>query len=129
MTTGSAIRVARIYDTEGEAGARYLVTAGVPEEAVVPVPVGDDTVVSLRAAAVELDANGWTDVVLVTDTWHMARSRMMARDLGLAVQVAPVSDGPSASPSVRTRYMLRELAGIIFYRLVGGSSGPGTAVL
>jgi hypothetical protein len=59
----------------------------------------------------------------------MARSRAMARDLGLAVQTSPVTSGPAAADAVRGRYIVRELAGLLFYRLIGGSSGAGSAVL
>jgi uncharacterized SAM-binding protein YcdF (DUF218 family) len=115
--------------SEGEAGARYLVRAGLPKAAVHAVSTGVDTLISLRAAAAEADAHGWNSVILVTDPWHMARSRAMARDLGLAVQTSPVTSGPAAADAVRGRYIVRELAGLLFYRLIGGSSGAGSAVL
>lgn len=115
--------------TEGQAGRRYLASAGVPASALVAVPTGADTLLSLRAADAVLRDRGWISVVLVSDPWHLARSRMMARDLGLSVQVSPVTSGPSTERSVEARYILRELLGTLFYRLVGGSSGSGAAVL
>jgi uncharacterized SAM-binding protein YcdF (DUF218 family) len=115
--------------SEGEAGARYLVKAGLPRSSVHAVTTGIDTLLSLRAAAAEVSAHGWDSVILVTDPWHMARSRAMARDLGLAVQTSPVTSGPATDDAVRARYITRELAGLLFYRLVGGSSGSGSAVL
>lgn len=115
--------------SEGEAGARYLVGTGLPESSVDAVTTGIDTLISLRAAAAEADARGWNSVILVTDPWHMARSRAIARDLGLAVQTSPVTSGPATDDAVRARYIARELAGLLFYRLVGGSSGSGSAVL
>jgi uncharacterized SAM-binding protein YcdF (DUF218 family) len=127
ITTGGG----QVGDTmsEGEAGARYLVGAGLPESAVNAVTTGIDTLISLRAAAAEADENGWDSVILVTDPWHMARSRAMARDLGLSVQTSPVTSGPATDDAIRARYVARELAGLLFYRLVGGSSGSGSAVL
>jgi uncharacterized SAM-binding protein YcdF (DUF218 family) len=115
--------------SEGEAGARYLVSDGLPESSVDAVATGIDTLISLRAAAAEARAHGWDSVILVTDPWHMARSRAIARDLGLDVQTSPVTSGPAADDAVRARYIARELAGLLFYRLVGGSSGSGSAVL
>lgn len=115
--------------TEGQAGRRYLATAGVPESALIAVPTGVDTLLSLRAADTVLRERGWNSVVLVSDPWHLARSRMMARDLGLSVEVSPVTSGPSTVRSVEARYLARELLGILFYRLVGGSSGSGAAVI
>lgn len=115
--------------TEGEAGRRYLAQAGIDPDAIISVPVGVDTLISLRAARAVMTTEQWTSAILVTDAWHMARSRMMARDLGMTVQTSPVTTGPAAAASVRQRYLLRELAGALFYRLVGGSSGAGSAVL
>lgn len=115
--------------TEGQAGAAYLVGLGIPKAAVTAVPTGIDTLLSLRAAAVVTRENGRDSVILVTDPWHMARSRAMARDLGMSVQTSPVTAGPATEPGIRTKYIARELAGLVYYRLLGGSSGPGSAVL
>lgn len=115
--------------SEGEAGERYLVDAGLPKSAVIAVTTGIDTLISLRAAAAVANGNGWDSVILVTDPWHMARSRAIARDLGLTVQTSPVTRGPATDDAVRARYIARELAGLLFYRLIGGSSGSGSAVL
>ena len=76
-----------------------------------------------------LTENGWTSVVLVTDPWHAARASLMASDLGLAVQVSPVQDGPSLRDGVAPAYVTREALGILYYRLTGGSSGAGSTVL
>lgn len=115
--------------TEGAAGARYLADRGIDESNLTAVGTGDDTLVSLRDADVVLTARGWTTVVLVTDPWHAARAGMMARDLGWAVQVSPVTAGPSVVGGVEPRYVLREALGILFYRLTGGSSGLGSTVM
>lgn len=115
--------------TEGTAGERYLAAAGVPASALIAVPTGVDTLLSLRAANAVLREHGWRTVILVSDPWHLARSRMMARDLGLSAQVSPVTSGPSTARSVEARYILRELLGTLFYRLVGGSSGSGASVI
>jgi len=115
--------------TEGAAGAAYLAAAGIEKGALTAVGDGDDTLASLRSAADLLTANGWTSVVLVTDPWHAARAAVMARDLGLAVQVSPVTDGPSVRDGVQPRYVLREALGVLFYRLTGGSSGVGSTVM
>ena len=68
-------------------------------------------------------------MVLVTDPWHAARSALMATDLGLAVQVSPVQQGPSLRQDVVPRYVMREALGVLYYRLTGGSSGAGSTVV
>lgn len=114
--------------TEGAAGREYLLDNGLPEPAVVAVGVGDDTLVSLRAARTVLAEHGWTDVVIVTDPWHSERAALMARDLGLTVQTSPVTTGPSVAPGVAPKYLARETLGTLFYLLTGGSSGLGASV-
>jgi uncharacterized SAM-binding protein YcdF (DUF218 family) len=115
--------------TEGAAGAAYLAELGIDPSALTAVGSGDDTLASLRAAEVLLAENGWHSVVLVTDPWHAARSRMMAQDLGMNVRVSPVQEGPSVRAGTAPRYVLRETLGVLYYRLTGGSSGVGTAVM
>jgi hypothetical protein len=53
----------------------------------------------------------------------------MATDLGLSVELSPVLNGPSTQSGVQTRYIIRETLGVLYYRLTGGSSGAGSAVL
>ncbi len=115
--------------TEGAAGAAYLTGVGIEQADLTVVGTGADTLASLRAANAVLTANGWTSIVLVTDPWHAARASMMASDLGLTVQVSPVSDGPSVRAAVAPAYLTREALGILYYRLTGGSSGAGSTVL
>lgn len=115
--------------TEAEAGKRYLVADGIPAGAIVAVPRGNDTLVSVRAAARKALRSGWGSVIVVSDPWHVARVRMIARDAGLIAQVSPVDSGPATDRSVEARYLERELLGVLYYRLVGGSSGTGAAVL
>lgn len=115
--------------TEAASGLTYLVGQGVPADAVDAVGEGNDTLVSLRAGAAELHRQGWESVVLVTDPWHAYRSSVIARDLGLTVEVSSVDSGPAAGTGVAPRYLLRETLGTLYYRLVGGSSGLGYEVL
>lgn len=115
--------------TEGAAGRQALIDAGIPAGSVTAVGVGNDTLVSLRAAAEVLHERGWNSVVLVTDPWHAHRSQLMARDLGLAAQVSPVDQGPATRRSIIPAYVARETAGTLFYLVVGGASGAGNPVL
>ncbi len=115
--------------TEGEAGRQYLADAGLPADALTAVGTGNDTLVSLRAADDILRQRGWRSVTLVTDPWHAERSRLIASDLGLDVQVSSVTQGPAVEPGVEPRYVYRETLGTLFYLLTGGSSGAGSAVL
>jgi vancomycin permeability regulator SanA len=78
--------------TEAEASRRYLVEAGVPESAILFENEGSSTLESLQRVDSLLDAQDITEVVIVTDAYHAARSRLVARSLGLQAHV-------SATPS------------------------------
>lgn len=118
--------------TEGAAGAAYLADQlglAASNEVLTAVPTGNDTLTSLRAAATVLDARGWTRVVLVTDPAHAFRAQRTAQDLGLDAGVSSVTEGPAVEADVQWRYHLRETAGLLFYLVLGGSSGSTDSVL
>jgi uncharacterized SAM-binding protein YcdF (DUF218 family) len=112
--------------TEASAGARYLEQQGVPSEDLVQVPTGSDTLLSLRATAIELRKRGWKSAVLVTDPWHSLRSRTMARDLSINAVTSPVHTGPAVrGRTTEFRYIVRETAAYLYYRLFHRASAPG----
>lgn len=114
--------------TEAAAGARWLTGHRVPRSAVVAVPAGRDTLSSLRAVDAVFAMRHWGSAVLVTDPWHELRSRRIVGDLGLRVAVSPARSGPAVhTRSTELRYVLREAAGYLYYRLFHSdrTRGPG----
>jgi uncharacterized SAM-binding protein YcdF (DUF218 family) len=115
--------------SEAEAGADYLAEeAGVPREALLPVPEGVDTLESMRAVARVFEEEGLESAVLVTDPWHAMRSQRMAEDAGIDAASSPTRQGPA----VQTRttqfwYILRETPAYLLYRATGESiaGAPG----
>ena len=109
--------------TEGEAGARYLSAKGVR---VVAVGKGRNTLQSMRALQAYFATKGWHSAVLVTDPWHSLRSRRMADDLGIRAATSPTRRGPAnASRSTELRYVARETAAYLYYRIFHRSSEAG----
>lgn len=110
--------------TEAEAGAAYLKEHGVTS--VLAVGEGSDTLQSLRALDEAVADRGWASIVLVTDPWHSLRSRRMAQDLGFAVHTSPTRSGPAvATRGTELRYIARETAAYLYYRLFHRSSDAG----
>ena len=123
VTTGGG-RPGDVY-TEAEAGRRYLIEHGVPADAVVAVAEGFDTLSSLRAAAARAEADGWHSAVMVSDPWHSLRARTMARDAGLEAWTSPTRSGPIVQTrETQARYIVRETAATLFYRLTHASADP-----
>ena len=110
--------------TEAQAGAAFLEERGVD---VVAVPEGRNTLESLEAVEGLMTEQGWSSAVLVTDPWHSLRSRTMARDQGIDAETSPTRAGPSVrTRDTQLRYIARETAAYLYYRLLGrsGESGP-----
>ena len=114
--------------TEAESGRDYLAVAGVPWEALLTVPEGGDTLESMRAVSTALVERGWTSAVLVTDPWHAMRAERMAEDAGITAESSPTRQGPAVQTRVtQFRYILRETAAYLLYRVTGESiaGAPG----
>jgi uncharacterized SAM-binding protein YcdF (DUF218 family) len=114
--------------TEAEAGRDYLAEAGIPSDALLAVPEGVDTLESMRAVSSAFDQHGWHSAVLVTDPWHAMRAERMAEDSGLDVQSSPTRQGPAVQTrATQLRYILRETAAYLVYRVTGESvaGAPG----
>ncbi len=114
--------------TEAEAGRAYLVDAGVPEESLLAVPEGVDTLESMRAVGAAYGERGWSSAVLVTDPWHAMRAERMAEDAGVGAESSPTRQGPAVQTrATQFRYILRETAAYLLYRVTGESvaGAPG----
>jgi uncharacterized SAM-binding protein YcdF (DUF218 family) len=116
--------------TEAEAGRRYLISRGVPARDVVAVGQGGDTLGSLQAVAQRAERDGWDTALIVSDPWHSLRARTMARDSGLTAWTSPTRSGPVVQTrETQARYIVRETAALLFYRLTHASVDTETSGL
>ena len=114
--------------SEAEAGREYLADAGVPDDALLAVQEGADTLESMRAVATQFDDRGWDTAVLVTDPWHAMRAERMAEDAGMDASSSPTRQGPAVQTrTTQFRYIVRETAAYLLYRVTGASvaGAPG----
>lgn len=114
--------------TEAEAGRDYLASAGVPDDALLAVPEGVDTLESMRVVSAAFAERGWSTAVLVTDPWHSLRAERMAEDSGIEAESSPTRQGPAVQTrATQFRYILRETAAYLLYRATGESvaGAPG----
>lgn len=111
--------------SEAGAGQMYLARYGIPASAILPVEQGTDTLNSLTAAATVFNSHGWRSAVLVTDPWHELRARQMFRDVGIRTASSPTHSGPSVHDrTTEVRYISRETAAYLFYRVFGAATPP-----
>lgn len=106
--------------TEAQAGKNYLVgSLGVPDEAVVEINEGVDTLTSAQNFASLAAEYGWQNSVVVTDPSHSLRATEMVEDQGLEAWGSPTRHGPSvATRSAQLKSILHETGGLIYYKLV-----------
>lgn len=116
MVTGGKLPADRF--TEAEAGRRYLVDRGVPESAILMENAGTTTYESLESASVVLLGEGLDDVVLVSDSFHLKRSDLIADGMGLDARVSAAPDSVVTGWTSARRH-LEEAAGVALGRLVG----------
>lgn len=128
VTTGGG-REGDAY-TEAAAGRAYLVERGVPADDVVAVGEGSDTLGSLQAVAARAELDGWESALVVSDPWHSLRARQMARDSGLEAWASPTRTGPVVQTrQTQVRYIVRETAALLYYRLTHASVDTETTGL
>jgi uncharacterized SAM-binding protein YcdF (DUF218 family) len=100
--------------TEAEAAIAYLTDAGVPAEAIVSEYEATDTWESMQGVAAVLAPLGIDDVILVSDGFHLFRSRLMARDVGLRATGSPAETSPiRVGGGGEFSYVLREAGGVL----------------
>jgi uncharacterized SAM-binding protein YcdF (DUF218 family) len=103
--------------TEAQAGARYLVSQGIPSADIVQAG-GDDTYQSLSDAAPELRSRNVTTVLVATDPFHEFRSMAIASSLGLTPSPTPTRTSPITGWST-VPYFLKETVGVGLGRIIG----------
>lgn len=80
--------------SEATASQRYLVGRGLPDSAIVVLPVGRNSRESMASAAEWLQDRGLETVLLVSDPFHMARLVAEARGHDLVPWVSPTRTSP-----------------------------------
>ena len=80
--------------SEATVGRQYLVSHGLPEQAVVVRPEGRSTQVSIQSVAQWARAHEVRRVVLVSDPFHMLRLRLEAGRTTLQAFTSPTPSSP-----------------------------------
>src|SRR4051794_31347153 len=79
--------------TEAEAGRDYLAHEGIPDDALLAVPEGVDTLESMRVVADAFRERGWTSAGVGTDPLHALRAEPMGEGTGVRGGGAPPRTG------------------------------------
>jgi uncharacterized SAM-binding protein YcdF (DUF218 family) len=102
--------------TEGAVGRTYLVSQGVPSEAIIVEPEGESTVYSTAAAAEIMRRMELQSCIVVSDGYHIYRVKKLLESRGLTVYGSPRSlEAPS---DWRERWLyVRQAIGYLLWRV------------
>ena len=102
--------------TEGDVGRSYLVSRGVPSEAIVVDPEGATTAYSTASAAEIMRRMGWKSCIVVSDGYHIFRAKRMLQASGVKVYGSPRS--LNAPDDWRERWLyVRQAIGYLLWRV------------
>jgi uncharacterized SAM-binding protein YcdF (DUF218 family) len=102
--------------TESEASRDYLVDLGVPEEAILLENEGSTSQTSLQRVGTIARAHDIHTVVIVSDGFHLFRSKLIADRNGMDAYGEPAEDSPILRwTTTEFEYVVREAAGVIAY--------------
>jgi len=105
--------------TEAASGKFWLRSNGISSRKITAIEVGRDTLSSTKAYAEVMKKRYVSDVIIVTDPFHCARSIKMANDQGVLATCSPVQTGPNTLDNSSYRYLIREAAAYLAYITVG----------
>jgi len=95
--------------SEAEAGRQYLAQKGVDWAAVLQEDTGTTTWQSLQNITHVAKQHTIKKIIIVSDGFHLFRSKKMAQDLGFTAYTAPAVTSPIAQHKLtELRYVLRE---------------------
>lgn len=97
---------------EAEVMKSYLVSRGVPEDRVIADRGGATTYLTARNAAEAMRRNGWRSALVVSQYFHVARTRLAVEGFG----VSPVYSAHAEYFELRDLYSVtREVVGYVAY--------------
>ncbi|MFN8022074.1 MAG: YdcF family protein [Acidimicrobiales bacterium] len=104
--------------TEADVSAEYLIERGVPETAILRETVGRSSYGSLEQVAAILQPLGKRSVLIVSDPFHLLRSKLSADELGLTAYVSPTPT-TTITGGEELAKELKEAAGVSLGRVIG----------
>jgi uncharacterized SAM-binding protein YcdF (DUF218 family) len=114
MTTGGA-GGDPIY-TEGGVGRSYLISRGVPSEAIIAETEGESTVESTAMAGEIMRRMGLRSVIVVSDGYHIYRVKKMLQTRGLNVFGSPRKELTPDPVRERWQYV-KQAIGYLLWRV------------
>ena len=108
-------------ESEAAAARDYLLSQGIPEEAVLLEEESTITQENLENSRVIMEENGFETAVIVSDPLHMKRAMLLAEDAGINAYSSPTPTSRYVSLRTKIPFLARETfyyIGYKWYRVV-----------
>jgi uncharacterized SAM-binding protein YcdF (DUF218 family) len=112
ICTGGVGAEARIRRSEADGCREVLMHHGVPRDRIVLEETSRSTEENARNARDIMVARGWTRAILVSDSYHVFRARLLFRRLGVDVVLSPVTVARIGSPLFYLFSVVREVGAL-----------------
>ncbi len=103
--------------SEGQVGRDYLIDRGVPEADLIAETQADNTDESTQRAAAIMRRNSLNSVLLVSDAYHMFRSKRMMERQGFIAYISPRPESVPRTLWERFLAASREAFSYMLYRV------------
>ena len=104
--------------SEADIAREYAEQHGIPAEAIYTEEESRVTYENLRNAKKLLDRQGWDTALVVSDPFHMKRSMLYAKDLGMEAYSSPTPTTLYRSWKTKIPFLMREEFYYVGYRLI-----------
>jgi uncharacterized SAM-binding protein YcdF (DUF218 family) len=102
--------------SQAEVARRYAIEQGLPEADLLVEELSMRTLENFREAVKILPDPG-ASVLIVSDPLHLKRAMLMAKDVGIRAEPAPVPQTLVRSRWNRFKFLVRETFGYVYYWL------------
>ena len=114
IVTGGTAEGAKV--SEAAAARDYLLSQGIPGEAVLLEEESSITQENLENSKVIMEENGFETAVIVSDPLHMKRAMLLAKDAGINAYSSPTPTSRYVSLRTKIPFLARETFYYIGYK-------------
>ena len=103
-------------ESDASAAKKYLLSRGIPEEAVLIEDQSSITQENLENSKAIMEENGYETAIIVSDPLHMKRAMLLAEDAGITAYSSPTPSTRYISLRTKIPFLARETFYYIGYK-------------
>ena len=103
-------------ESDASAAKKYLLSQGIPEEAVLIEDQSSITQENLENSKAIMEENGYETAIIVSDPLHMKRAMLLAEDAGITAYSSPTPSTRYISLRTKIPFLARETFYYIGYK-------------